>query len=54
MQVKRIVKVRNFTSVQEQKVFDLINKYTEKRKFGILGEEKINVLWLNIQLDAIN
>ena len=54
MQVKRIAKVRNFTSVQEQKVFDLINQYTEKRKFGILGEEKINVLQLNIELDAIN
>ena len=54
MQVKRIAKVRNFNSLQEQKVFDLINQYTEKRQFGILGEERINVLQLNIELDAIN
>lgn len=54
MQVNRIAKVRNFSSSQEQKVLDLINQYTEKRQFGLLGEEKINVLQLNIELDAIN
>jgi K+-transporting ATPase ATPase C chain len=54
MQVKRIAKVRNFNSAQQQKIFDLINRYAEKRQFGILGEDKINVLKLNMKLDEIN
>jgi potassium-transporting ATPase KdpC subunit len=54
MQVKRIATARNLSISQQQKVFDLINQYTENPQFGILGEEKINVLQLNIGLDAIN
>jgi K+-transporting ATPase ATPase C chain len=54
MQVNRIAKVRNFNSSQEQKLSALVTKFTEKRQFGIFGEEKINVLKLNIELDAIN
>jgi potassium-transporting ATPase KdpC subunit len=54
MQVKRISRARNFTSAQEQKVLDLIGQCAENRQFGILGEEKINVLQLNMKLDAIN
>jgi K+-transporting ATPase ATPase C chain len=54
MQVKRISKARNLTIIQEKRVFDMINQYAEKRQFGILGEEKINVLQLNMELDAIN
>jgi K+-transporting ATPase ATPase C chain len=54
MQVTRIAKVRNFNNLQQQKLSDLINKNLEMRQFGILGEEKINVLRLNIELDAIN
>jgi potassium-transporting ATPase KdpC subunit len=54
MQVERIARVRNFNSAQKQKVHNLIDQYAEKRQFGILGEEKINVLKLNMGLDAIN
>jgi len=54
MQVKRIVKVRNFNSSQEQKVIDLIDLHAEKPQFGLLGEERINVLQLNVALDVIN
>jgi potassium-transporting ATPase KdpC subunit len=54
MQVNRIARVRNFNSSQKQKVLDLINQYTEKPQFGILGKEKINVLQLNMELGTIN
>lgn len=54
MQVKRIVSARNFTSSQEQKLYDLINSRTEKPQFGVLGEERINILQLNIELDSFN
>ena len=54
MQVKRIVSARNFDSSQEQKLYDLINNLTQKPQFGILGEERINILRLNMELDSIN
>jgi K+-transporting ATPase ATPase C chain len=54
MQVKRIVSARSFDSSQEQKLHDLINRHTQKPQFGILGEERINILQLNIELDSIN
>lgn len=54
MQVKRIVSARSFDSSQEQKLHDLINRRIQKPQFGILGEERINILQLNIGLDSIN
>jgi potassium-transporting ATPase KdpC subunit len=53
LQVKRIANVRHFNYSQEQKLRDLISQNTEKRQFGVLGEERINVLLLNIGLDKI-
>jgi K+-transporting ATPase ATPase C chain len=53
MQVKRIVTARHFNSRQEQHLNDLIRRNTEKRQFGILGEERINIFLLNIDLDSI-
>lgn len=54
MQVKRIANARKFNNSQEQKVLDLINQHTRKPQFGLLGEERINILQLNIALDEIN
>jgi potassium-transporting ATPase KdpC subunit len=54
MQVNRIAAVRNFNNSQVQKLNELINQYTQKRQFGLLGEERVNILQLNIELDAIN
>ena len=53
LQVKRIATVRHFNNSQEQRLNDLIRQNTEKRQFGILGEERINILRLNIGLDGI-
>ncbi|MCX6613049.1 MAG: potassium-transporting ATPase subunit KdpC [Acidobacteria bacterium] len=33
-------------------VNQLIGRYTERRQFGILGEERVNVLQLNLALDG--
>ena len=53
MQVERVTKTRNFNTSQKQQLIDLINKGVEKPQFGVFGEERINVLILNIDLDEI-
>jgi potassium-transporting ATPase KdpC subunit len=53
LQVKRIARTRHFNIDQVKRLNDLIRHSTEKRQFGILGEERINVLLLNIGLDEI-
>lgn len=53
LQVNRIAKARNFNAAQKQELERLIRGKTEKPQFGILGEEKINVFLLNIELDKI-
>ncbi len=50
VQVKRIAKVRH---IEEAKLNELIDRYTEKPLWGLFGPEKINVLKLNIALDEL-
>ena len=50
VQAKRIAAIRNLT---EQKVRELIDQYIVKPLAGILGPSKVNVLKLNIALDAL-
>ena len=54
LQVERIAQARNFDSNQKQKLTQTVKNLTEKPQFLILGEERINVLNLNIELDRIN
>lgn len=49
VQVKRIAAARRMT---EGAVRELIHKHTEPRQFGVLGEPRVNVLMLNLALDA--
>lgn len=49
-QVPRIAKERHLS---EQNVRDLVAKHTEGRTFGFLGEPRVNVLELNLDLDSI-
>jgi potassium-transporting ATPase KdpC subunit len=53
MQLNRIVRIRNFDSNKKVKLMELIEKLSQKRVFNVLGEEIINVIDLNLQLDMI-
>src|ERR1700739_3791268 len=48
-QVPRIAKARNLT---EARVRDMVNQKTQGRLFGLFGESRVNVLALNLALDA--
>ena len=49
-QVDRVARVR---SLDPNRVRTLVAEYTTGRQFGILGEPRVNVLKLNLALDAL-
>jgi len=53
LQVERIAKARNFNTIQKQKLMQRINDLTEVPQILCLGEERINVLLLNLATDKI-
>lgn len=53
LQFVRVTKTRNFDEDKKAKLWGLINILNENPQFGILGEERINVLLLNLTLDSI-
>jgi K+-transporting ATPase ATPase C chain len=50
-QVPRVAKARNLS---EQAVRDLVQSHIDGRIFGIIGEPHVNVLKLNMDLDAMH
>lgn len=50
VQVARVAKVRNLS---EARLKSLIDDQTEQRDLGVLGEQRVNVLALNLALDAL-
>ncbi|MDP4209795.1 MAG: potassium-transporting ATPase subunit KdpC [Bacteroidota bacterium] len=53
IQVDRIAENRNFTARQKQELVKIIRDMSEKPQFSLLGEARINVLMLNLELDNI-
>jgi potassium-transporting ATPase KdpC subunit len=53
LQVDRIAKARNFSEAQKQELIQCVKTATEEPQFLILGEERVNVLLLNIEIDKI-
>jgi K+-transporting ATPase ATPase C chain len=53
LQVERIAKSRGFNVAQKQKLEQCIKSLTETPQFLVFGEERINVLLLNLETDKI-
>ena len=53
LQVRRISEARHLDEKEREELNDLINELTEPPQFGILGESRINVLRLNMELDKL-
>jgi potassium-transporting ATPase KdpC subunit len=53
LQVNRIAKARNFNTTQKQQLFQCIKQQTEAPQLLVLGEERVNVLLLNLEVDKI-
>jgi len=53
MQVNRIAEARNFSETQKLRLINLIIEMTEGPYFSFLGEARINILKLNLELDKI-
>jgi potassium-transporting ATPase KdpC subunit len=49
----QVSRVARYRGMSEGQVYELVNRFTEGRQFGVLGEPRVNVLGLNLALDAI-
>ncbi len=50
-QIERVAKQRG---IPEEEIRQVVQKHTEGRQFGVLGELRVNVLRLNLELDEIS
>jgi potassium-transporting ATPase KdpC subunit len=53
LQVERIAKSRNFDDIKKQHLWNLVTLSSQSPQYLFLGEQRINVLLLNLKLDEI-
>ena len=53
LQVDRVVKARHFNNHQKEQLVKIINDLMESPQYLLFGEERINVLLLNLDLDKL-
>jgi len=51
LQVDRVAKARNFNTIQKQNLVQFVKNITETPQLFVLGEERVNVLVLNLELN---
>jgi K+-transporting ATPase ATPase C chain len=49
----QITRVSHARGVEPEKLLDLVNQHVEGRQWGLFGEPRVNVLRLNLALDAL-
>jgi potassium-transporting ATPase KdpC subunit len=54
LQVNRIAKARNFNTTQKLRLIQCIKEHTLEPQFLVLGEERVNVLDLNLELNCLD
>jgi K+-transporting ATPase ATPase C chain len=54
MQVERIVRVRQLDETKKKQLIQVIKELSESPQFSFLGENRINVLALNLELDKFS
>jgi potassium-transporting ATPase KdpC subunit len=54
LQVDRVAKTRNFNTIQKQNLVQIVKSLTETPQFLVLGEERVNVLILNLELNKLD
>jgi potassium-transporting ATPase KdpC subunit len=53
LQVDRIASARKFSKIQKKQIVQCVKEHIEEPQFLCFGEQRINVLLLNIELDKI-
>ena len=54
LQMNRVAKARNFNTIQKQNLVQSVKSLTETPQFLVLGEERVNVLILNLELNKLD
>jgi K+-transporting ATPase ATPase C chain len=53
LQVDRITRARHFNNNQKLSILQIIDKISEEHQLSLLGENRVNVLILNLELDKL-